>query len=57
MTPTPKPEDEFRMPADEFDRIMRGALSSPAPDPEPKKPAREPKKVMKTKPTLKRGEG
>jgi hypothetical protein len=57
MTPTPKPEDEFRMPADEFDRMMRGALSSPAPDPEPKKPAREPKKGMKTKPTLKRREG
>jgi hypothetical protein len=49
-----KSTDEFRIPSDEFDRMMRGALSAPAPGPEPKKSAREPKKVTKTKPTLKR---
>lgn len=56
MSTKPKPEDEFRMSAGDFDRMMRGALSAPAPAPapEPKNVTREPKKITKTKPVLKR---
>ena len=34
----PKTDDEFRMSATEFDQMMRGALSAPAPKEEKKKP-------------------
>jgi hypothetical protein len=33
---TDKPKDELRMPADEFDRIMRGVLQTPPPAKQPK---------------------
>lgn len=33
---TPKTESELRMPADEFDRLMRGALQTKPPAKEPK---------------------
>jgi hypothetical protein len=52
MISKPKPEDEFRMSAVDFDQMMRGALSASAP--EPKKPTRTTKKITKIKPTLKR---
>ena len=38
---TSKPTDEMRMPAAQFDRMMRGAMSAPPPKSEPKKPRRK----------------
>lgn len=41
----PKPPDEMRMPADEFERIMRDALAAPAPKKAPEqKTKRAPKR-------------
>jgi hypothetical protein len=38
-----KPADELKMPANEFDRIMRGAVGVPAPVGNPR-PERQPRK-------------
>jgi hypothetical protein len=48
---TDKAENELRMPADEFDRLMRGALQS-------KPPAKQPKTATKKarRATVKRGQ-
>ncbi len=47
---TQKPPDKLRMPADEFDRIMRGALQvKPEPKAEPEKPRRKPKRKPSAK--------
>lgn len=39
-----KMADEMKMPADEFDRIMRGALGVPAPVKATPRPERQPRK-------------
>jgi hypothetical protein len=42
MTAKPPTPDEFRMKADEFDKMMRGALSAHPPkvNPKPRRPAK-----------------
>ena len=50
MTAKAPAPDEFRMKADEFDKMMRGALSAhpPKADPKPRRPAKRRKATAKT---------
>lgn len=53
MTDKPSVPAEFRMPASDFDKMMRGALSAPLPAP-PAPPKTAPKKATRTKALKKR---
>lgn len=47
MKPEKKPADDLKMNAEQFDKMMRGALQAPTPKKPPKKGSKKPKGMAK----------